>query len=79
MAATFFFLEEVNGTVSGITSTGEPDGKEYGVELIEDRGDVILRVRLEDSQSDVNLMFTKEQAVQFADAMAAVVRRCGLD
>lgn len=75
MGPIFYFSEEGNGKVRG-SSFGEPDGTEHAVELLEGNGQMILRVRIE-GQPPVDLLLADNQAVAFAEAADAILRRIG--
>lgn len=61
------------------SSCGEPDGTTHRIEVLEGEGHLILRVTLQGSQGEVDLLFENEQAVAFGAGVQAVLSRLGLD
>jgi hypothetical protein len=77
MAAQFFFDAERFGRISG-SSFGEPDGTDHEVEVLEANGHLIVRVEIGDN-GPVDLLFTKEQAAEFASAVDSVLLCVGIN
>ena len=74
MGPIHYFDADNNGALRG-SSFGEPDGTEHAVALLEGNGYMILRVTLADSDKTVDLLFAKEQAIEFTEAAGAIIKR----
>ena len=72
MAPLFFFSETIEGS-----SFAEPNGKTHLVEVFEGEGNFLLRVETSDGKT-IDLLFTREQAAEFANSVDECLARCGI-
>lgn len=72
-----FFGPDGNGALSGVRFA-RSDGKRHEVELLENEGQMLLRIKLDGMDDSVDLLFTNEQAVNFGSAVLMCLHRIDL-